>query len=654
MTLLCAVACLQGTQDSLHRRAEALLDAGELRDARVLLENRLTREPRDVDALTLLGRVHLAWPIVGRWEALRLFRLAAQLAPDDPAPWYWKIRVGTYLGSADGESLMRSGLLGVLERDPRYRDVWAYWDGLYRNPDLLLSAADILTAYVDDPGVAVQRARLLVEAGAYAEADVAIAALPPAIELDGGVWALKAQGALERGDTRNGLAWYDEAVRRAAHDSLQILWHQIAPIAWPDEDSTYATLGAEERPQFFRAFWARREPDLNTAPNERIVEHFSRLRTARARFRLLHPQSRFHYSLERRTILGAQSGRVLQAIQQDFDFFVSGVVPGRSRFEDIIQGAGLGVDVRDLPEPDSITRYRRYGFDGRGLIYLRFGEPARQLVSSAYGVEAWDYDVNGTRTRVVFARASADGGGDMVLFPTNQVELHNSAIMLERDASSLAPTSDLYAWVAFFRGGLAGEQLAYVGVSADTSAAAVWDGSWVEMQRMRGRGPHVFTLTRGPYVLGVDAIDGATRGRVRAEIEVPNLWRGSLALSSLLMGPARDTTAYTRDDVARAMPGDRRFRAGGPLALYAEVYGLSADRDGMSRFQVQYAFEPEDGGKLVSLSYDRAVRASDVTLERVVVQPGRIPPGRYRLRLTVWDQVRRRVTRSTVVPFELH
>ena len=618
-----------------------------------MLEERLQDEPRDVKALTLLGRVHLAWPVVGRWEALRLFRAAAENAPRDPEPWYWKIRVGKYLGSADGEALMRSGILGVLARDPRYRDVWEFWDGVYRNPDLMLSAAELLAPHADDPGIAVRRVQLLVEAGAYEQADSALAALPVALAENGGVWALKAQGALERGDTAVGLAWYDEAIRNAARDSLQILWHQVAPIAWPDEDSTYATLRPEERPTFFRSFWARREPDLNTAPNERIVEHFSRLRTARARYRLLHPQSRFHYSLERRTILGSQSGRVLQAIQHDFDYFVSGVVPGRSRFEDIIQREGLGIDVRDLPEPDSVTRYRRYGFDGRGLIYLRFGEPERRLISNAYDVEAWDYDVSGTRTRVVFARASADGGGDMVLYPTNQIELHNSALMLERDASSLEANTDLYAWVAFFRGALPGEQLAYVGVSADTSAAAVWDESWIETQRMRGHGPHVFTLTRGPYVLGVDAVDGDTRGRVRAEIEVPNLWRGSLALSSLLLGPAGDTTAYDRDDIARSMPGDRRFTAGIPLALYAEVYGLSADRSGMSRFQVQYTFEPEDGGKLVSLSFDRTARAREVMPERVVVRPDRIPPGRYRLRLTVWDQVRHRMTQSTFVPFEL-
>jgi hypothetical protein len=73
----------------------------------------------------------------------------------------------------------------------------------------------------------------------------------------------------------------------------------------------------------------------------------------------------------------------------------------------------------------------------------------------------------------------------------------------------------------------------------------------------------------------------------------------------------------------------------------------------MSRFQVQYAFLPEAGGDMVSLSFNRTVRAGPVIPERVIVQPGRIPPGRYRLRLTVWDEVRRRIAQSTVVPFEL-
>lgn len=633
-------------------RAEDLLAAGELKSARSLLEQELRNDPYDPTTLTLLGRVHLDWPVVGRWEALRLFRRAAEAAPRDPEPWYWKIRVGRFLGSADGEALMRSGIVGVLERDPRHRDVWDYWTGIYRTPGFLESVADLLGAYPNDRGIVLRRAQLLTEAGLYERADSLLDVLSDAGWDDAGIWALSAQSLLERGDTVAGLARYREALTRAGRDSLEILWHQIAPIAWPNEDSLYSAVAPEERPEFFRAFWARREPDLTTEPNERIVEHFSRLRHARQYYRLRHPQSRFHYSLERRTVLSSQAPRVLQAILEDFDLFVSGIVPGRSRFEDEIQRSGLGVDVRDLPEPDSVTRYRRYGFDGRGLIYLRFGEPHRRLISNRFGVEAWDYEIGDTDARVVLARASADGGGDMILYPTNGAELHNSAVMLETDASSIRPTRDLHAWVAFFRGAVAGEQLVYVGVDATASAAAVWDHRWVEMQRLRGPGPHVLVLSRGPYTLGIDAVDDEGRGRVRADIEVPHLWTGRLSLSSLLLGTAQDSI-FDRDDVARAMPGDRRFSRHEPLALYAEIYGLSADRADMSRFQVQYAFLPEDGGDMVSLSFNRTVRASPVTPERVIVQPGRIPPGRYRLRLTVWDEVRRRIAQSTVVPFEL-
>ncbi len=642
----------QAPQDSVFRRAEGLLEAGELKQARSLLETQLKHDPYDPTTLTLLGRVHLNWPVVGRWEALRLFRRAAHHAPRDPDPWYWKIRVGKFLGSADGEALMRSGIVGVLERDPRYRNVWEYWNGIYRDRGFLKSVADLLARYTRDRGVMLRRTQLLIHAGAYHQADSLLRDLFGTEWDDAGIWALSAQSRLEQGDTTDGLAHYREALARADRDSLQVLWHQIVPIAWPDEDSLHTALPPEEREGFFRAFWARREPDLTTEPNERIVEHFSRLRRARQYYRLRHPQSRFHYSASRRTVLSSQAPRVLQAITTDFDLFVTGFMPGRSRFEDDIQRVGLGVDVRDLPEPDSITRYRRHGFDGRGLIYLRFGEPDRRLISNRFGVEAWDYEVGGTEARVVFARASAEGGGDMILYPTNRAELHNSTVMLETDASSLRATRDLHAWVAFFRGAVPGEQLVYIGVGADSSAAAVWDERWVEMQRTRGSGPHILVLTRGPYVLGVDAVDDEARGRVRSEIDVPHLWSGRLSLSSLLIGTATDSV-FDRDDVARLMPGDRRFRSGIALALYAEIYGLSADRAGMSRYQVQYAFEPERGGDIVSLSFNRTARAAEVTQERVTVQPGRIPPGRYRLRLTVWDQVRRRFTQSTVVPFEI-
>ncbi|MDH3456925.1 MAG: hypothetical protein OER90_08790 [Gemmatimonadota bacterium] len=635
----------------MYGRAEALLVAGQLKEARSLLEQHLRGRRDDARALTLLGRVYLEWPVVGRWRALGLLRDAAAAAPQDPDPWYWRIHVGKFLGSADGEALMRSGIRGVLLRDPEYRDVWAFWDEVYHNPRHLLQIARLLERHAGHPKARLRRALLLTEAGEYEAAESQLASLVTAGHVNGTVFAVRAQAALEAGHIEQGLRHYEAALAQAASDSLGILWRQVAAIAWPYEDSLYAASRPAEREAFFRAFWARREPDLFTQANDRIIEHFARLRHAGARYRLLHPQSRFHYSVERRALMGSERQRVFEALL-DLEA-VSGILPGRSRFDAEIQAAGLGVDVRDIPEPDSLTRYRRYGFDGRGLIYLRFGEPARRLVDLAADVEAWDYDVAGARGRIVFARASAGSGGDMIFYPTGKAELHNTLVMLERDDTSLRADLDVQAWAAFFRGPEPGAELVYVGVNADTSAAAAWDTGWTEVQRVEGAAPHVLQLGPGPYQLGLDTRRGERRGRLRGEIAVPNHWRGRLTLSSLLIGVTADT-AFDRDEVARNMPGDRRFPAGSPLAVYAEIYGLSVDRVRMSHFTVQYAFEPVDGRQLFSLSFERSVAGADVVRERVTVQPDRLPPGRYRLRLTVQDAVRRRIVQSTVVPFELY
>ncbi len=646
--MLAIAAPVQDT--SLYDRAEALLVQGQLKEARSILEHHLRVRPDDSRALTLLGRVYLDWPVVGRWRSLQLLRTAASRAPADPEPWYWKIRVGKFLGSADGEALMRRGIRGVLQRNPEYRDVWAYWEEVYHNRKHLREVAALLERHGDHPKAVVRRALLLTEAGEYDAVETQLASLVAAGRENGTVWAVRAQAALEAGQRDRGLRYYEQALTQSATDSLELLWRQVAPIAWPYENSLYATTRPREREAFFRTFWARREPDLLTDANDRIVEHFQRLRHARSHYRLLHPQSRFHYSVERRTIMTSESRRVLEAVQ-GFGLVV-GIIPGRSRFDDEIQAAGLGVDVRDLPEPDSVTRYRRYGFDGRGLIYLRFGEPTRRLIDHAADVEAWDYDVGGSRGRLVFARASAGGGGDMILYPTQYAELRNSVVMLERDATSLIADLDVHAWAAFFRGAQPGEQAVYIGVEADTSAAATWDAKWGEVQRVQGPAPHVLMLPAGPYTLGVDTRQDDGRGRLRSEITVPNFWRGTLALSSLIVGVAADT-AFSRDDVARSMPGNRRFAAGNPLALYTEIYGLAIDRGGMSHYQVQYSFEPVDGQQLFSLSFDRATQGADMVPERIVLQPGRLPAGRYQLRLTVQDGVRPRLVQSTIVPFEV-
>jgi len=78
-------------------RVDSVLAAGDVRQALKLATKIVQQRPRDPAAHMLLGRVHYARPVVGRFPALEEFRTAARLAPNDPEPLYWQMQVGFYL-----------------------------------------------------------------------------------------------------------------------------------------------------------------------------------------------------------------------------------------------------------------------------------------------------------------------------------------------------------------------------------------------------------------------------------------------------------------------------------------------------------------------------------------------------------------------------
>jgi hypothetical protein len=92
------------------------------------------------------------------------------------------------------------------------------------------------------------------------------------------------------------------------------------------------------------------------------------------------------------------------------------------------------------------------------------------------------------------------------------------------------------------------------------------------------------------------------------------------------------------------MPADLVYPAGAPLAAYLEVYGLTADRSGRSQYRVRYEFEPVRslparlvrGARPVVFEFDRSV-ATSIAAERLVIEPDRLPAGRYRVTVVVTD-----------------
>lgn len=655
--LLCAAVAAQQPNPIVLAQAESLLVVGDLEQARATLEDDWAHLERDPQALLLLGRIYLDRPVVGRYRAWNLFRRAADYAPADPEPQYWQAVVGRRLGDDEGGSLIRRALFRLWERDPDYRDSWQLWSEVYHSDDDLEHAVDILARHSDDAGANFRRAQLLTELGNRAAAVPLLDSLIAGGRDDAAVWALRAQAALAAGDTETGMDSYERAVARAATDSLGILWRQVEAIATPEEDSLYATLEPQDRPAFFRAFWASREPDLTTQQNERVAEHFQRLAYARDNYRLLHPQSRFHRSPTWRTLhgTGLDDESAAQLLGALHEFYLSdAILPGFSRYEEEIQLAGLGTSSVDVVEPDSLTRYRRYGLDGRGLMYVRFGAPVRQYVDHNAELEAWEYEIDGRVVSVTMARRSSGywGGGDMILYPLGRRIAHNSNVMLERDATSLDAELDMDAWVATFRGNEPGIQFVYVRGSVDSSVAVLWDPDWREVARSAGAGLHILESGAGQHHLGLDAHRDGRLGRIRSDYFVRPLWTGHLLVSSLLLAPG-ELAAASRDATARAMPPALEFPVDAPLALYAEIYGLQVNRDGVSVYEVEYRFEPLDGGDPVSFVFQRRGSANPTTVERITLSPGRVPSGRYRIVLSVRDRVDPALAQTSRIDVEL-
>src|SRR5690606_9284706 len=119
-----------------------------------------------------------------------------------------------------------------------------------------------------DREVRARIAWLLVEDGACAAADSILEDL--AREAPDPRWpAWRADCAFQQLDDDRGLQLYAEALAASAADSTDALWAQVAAIARPAERERYLALPPGERPAFYRAFWAYRDPNLFTPQNER-------------------------------------------------------------------------------------------------------------------------------------------------------------------------------------------------------------------------------------------------------------------------------------------------------------------------------------------------------------------------------------------------
>jgi tetratricopeptide (TPR) repeat protein len=604
----------------------------------------------------VLGRVWLAWPVFGRFRADSILRRAAELAPADPAPFYYRALVGLRLGGDDGESVARRALVHVIALDPHYADAWTLWQTLYRDEGARATMVRTLALHAGDRDADLWRAGLLVELRRYGRAEPLLDSLVSAEPDDPAPRAWLARGLYEQGRDGAAAPVYAAALRRAEDDTGSLLWRQVRSIASPLEGNRYAELSPEERPAFLRLFWARRDPDLRDSLNARIGEHFRRLVEARRHYALLHPLSRWNHSRLWRTLQGGLATPTAE--RPGYDAVRTDIAGARApRLADQAVAAGL---APRLDDSTAQTANLEDGLDDRGRILVRYGEPQVRHVWSL-DAETWAYDLPQGDFQVTFLRRTEDGGGDEVVTPVVAGEAAAARYLLTTDRPDEMATLRFSFWLAAFRHGDGDSTELVLFPDSVRALAALFDAAGQETARDSAAPHGVVHLTASPgsYLLALDGSRAGQRGLYRGTQTVPAFPPDALTVSSLLV--ASGDVPADRRALEAAAPAGLRLPVRRPLRLYAEVYGL-ADSAGVAHYDAAYRFERTTRGlfggvvhhHVTTIAFRRQLAASSRAVESLVVDPGQLPRGHYRLVLDVRDGVSGARAASGTLEFDLH
>jgi hypothetical protein len=689
--ILLALGLLAAPDSLDFARAESLLARHDLPEARAIAEQLVAEDRNSERAHLLLGRVWLVWPITGRFEALHEFREAARLAPHDPEPLYLQSDVGFALGGDDGGTLARGALLRLFAVAPDYRDAWHRFEQVFQDPAIWRKADAALSRFPDDVNALAHRAELALRLQRPLLADSFAARVLARRPDDEAMRLLRAEAGFVAGRDSMGYAWYDSALAHVDADTAEAMWDAVWMIATPVEGARYDSTPPRARRLFFRDFWSPRDPNLVTAHNERIAEHFRRLVYVRRTFRLLHPLSSFFYSQGRQAL---SSHFVRQYIGQMAQRGCIGgdslgldtltrFLPSGSR-DGVLARSGLGPSPLSIDSTAGATAMRRAGFDARGLVWVRYGKPdtrANNLPDpsrpcenplagsgrAGYGldVEGWLYNTPQGPLTIGFLRGTGphadptQPSGDYLFMPVTRRQVTSARQLLRTSRTSIPAPLAARVWVAFFKGGRFGSSDVYFKTAPDTATVVLWDSVGAPRAHATGSGLMAVRVPPGAYQLGVDVDSAGVLGRLRRALTVPRIAEGVLHVSSLVL--ASDTTLVGRDAVLAAAPADLVYAAGQPLAAYAEIYGLKADADDRNRYTVRYTFEPSrglvgralKGSGQITLTFTREAPAREVTLEQLGIDTKALSPGSYRVTLEVTDLVGGGSPRSVALDIQL-
>ncbi len=420
-----------------------------------------------------------------------------------------------------------------------------------------------------------------------------------------------------------------------------VFFEEIKTIASPAEVAAFERIEElEEYRKFFRVFWTSRNPMPAAAYNARMAEHYRRLRIAEQSFLFNGFRSWFR-----------------SAFTHDETYF-------------------------------PVTYQLSSDFNDRGIIFMRHGEPDDYTVGEA---NSWLYN----DSLLVFHFAPTCMGqvcGVTEHFvpspvgPTFEPALVGlDALDAERKSADYLVhglstdrhqwSSDIRHWevpyvVGAFRG-LDGRTLVEIyyevplhetarvrgpdSVVVETGFAIHTDDweriNYARKQSQYGRGEKAFvdrfqvdlSTDRFNFALHARVLDGVHLRAYRFDYLVPRYTDSGLQLSDMLLADSISALpdAVVRDEVILHVNPSGQFERSVAPFVYFEIYNLTREPDGQTRYRIAYTLTPADAGQEEAITLQTSEQRSTDTspLSYVAIDLGEASDGSYTIEVEVEDLV---------------
>ncbi len=358
LTIQPAEICAARPQGLLADAAQ-LPETGDLQAARgKYMAASVSRDrPTRLAGLIGLGRVYRRIP-GKRMESFRQLRKAREMEPDNPEILYEIALTGFELKESSGAMIADNALTEIICQDPGYRDAYALWHGKIRGRSLenMEKVAECLPAHIArNPelshlwlDIAYDWFELFKTENCLAALDSLLESAPrykPQERL-----LLRARCLLALGDAPGFEYYYRQALRAAEREGdFSRLIAEAGLIFTPAEAGSLQRLKSKGQvATFFRVFWRNKDPDPVTFHNERLVEHYERLREAERNYRVLTPDG-----------LVGSSDNYLRLMSRTTEF-----------------AADIGTAEYEY-DPAKVFSGRApdFNLDHRGLLFVRHGPP---------------------------------------------------------------------------------------------------------------------------------------------------------------------------------------------------------------------------------------------------------------------------------------